>query len=76
MTAHLITEWSTDDPGVAELLTEIAKLPQYSAARHEAEAGLHMMQARFAWRRADEFRRFETQRQVRLERAAARKATP
>jgi len=72
--AHLTTEWTTDSEAVAELLTFISGLPQYSAERYEAEAGLHMLQARFAWRRADQIRGFERDREKRRSAREARKS--
>lgn len=66
---RLVTEWSTDDPELAETLRMIAAEPEWSVTRLEMEAGLHMMQARFAWRRADQIR----ERQNESDRRAARK---
>ena len=60
--ARLTTEWSTDDPQVAEALKTIMATPPYSPERHEAEAGLHMLQARWAWREADRLRGLEARR--------------
>lgn len=74
MTARLITEWSTDDPTLAAVLTDLAALPDYSVERHEAEAALHMVQARAAWRQADRVRASQRDREARVARAAERKA--
>ncbi len=42
----LITEWSTDDPGLAEMLKSIAAEPEYSELRLEMEIALHQFQAK------------------------------
>lgn len=44
---RLITEWSTEDPGLADMLREIASFPEGSVERLELEAILHTQQA--AW---------------------------
>jgi hypothetical protein len=59
---RLITEWSTSDPGLADMLRSIAELPEHDPVRHEMEALLHTQQARFAWREADRLRELERKR--------------
>jgi hypothetical protein len=59
---QLVTEWSTDDPGLAEMLKSIAALPAYDPDRHELEALLHTQQARLAWREADRLRDLQRRR--------------
>jgi uncharacterized SAM-dependent methyltransferase len=71
---RLLTEWSTDDPGLAESLRQISAMPEYEPERHEAEAFLHMIQARAAWRKADELRALERGRTKREQRLAAGRA--
>lgn len=59
---RLITEWSTSDPGLAEMLTMVNAVPEYDPARHELEAMLHIEQARLAWREADRLRELQKRR--------------
>lgn len=59
---HLVTEWSTSDPGVARTLQLIAGLPAHSAARLELEGVLHMFQARLAFQDAARARDREVRR--------------
>lgn len=59
---RLVTEWSTSDPGLAEMLRSIADLPEHDPTRHELEALLHTQQARIAWREADRLRELEKKR--------------
>lgn len=72
---RLTTEWSTDDPTVAELLVWLMSLPEFSVERHEALAGLHMLQARWEWARADRARAHEVDAARRKARREARRAT-
>lgn len=44
--SRLVTEWSTDDPQVAEALRLIASVPEWSIERLELEAALHQVQAK------------------------------
>jgi hypothetical protein len=44
---HLVVEWSTRDPQLAETLKTIASFPEHSVERLELEAVLHTQQA--AW---------------------------
>lgn len=55
-TIRLVTEWSTDDPALAQTLALIAATPTWDPLRHEMEAALHTFQARLAWQRAAELR--------------------
>lgn len=71
---RLITEWSTDDPRLAEMLRSIAEEPEHSVERQELEAALHMMQARFCWARADRMRARAREDEARARRRAERKA--
>ena len=58
---RLITEWSTDDPGLAEMLRSIAEFPEYSVERIELEAVLHSWQASHLYRLLGEMRAERTQ---------------
>lgn len=69
-TVRLVTEWSTDDPALAETLRRIADVPEWDPIRHEMEAALHTFQARLAWQKAGALR--ATQQRVR---PAPRRAT-
>lgn len=71
---RLITEWSTDDPTIAQALDLIQSTPEYSSARQELEAALHTFQARLCWQRATEYRRREREQAARDARRTARKA--
>lgn len=71
---RLLTEWSTDDPGLAATLRAIQALPEHEPERHDAEAFLHMIQARAAWRKADELRAHAESNRRRTERIAAGRA--
>jgi len=44
---RLVTEWSTEDAGLADMLRDIASFPEGSVERLELEAILHTQQA--AW---------------------------
>lgn len=70
----LRTEWSTDDPTIAQALDLIASTPEYSSAREELEAALHMFQARLCWQRAAGHRQREREQAARDARREARKA--
>lgn len=61
---RLLTEWSTGDAQLAETLRMIAAMPVHTPERHEAEAFLHMTQARAAWREADRLRTAERRRKT------------
>lgn len=74
MSARLITEWSTDDPQIAEALKTIAKAPEYSSEREELEGALHTFQARLCWQRAAVYRQREQEREARDWRRAERAA--
>lgn len=59
--ARLITEWSSDDPGLADMLRSIAEVPEHSTARLELEAALHTWQAGWLHRQIGALRAEETQ---------------
>jgi hypothetical protein len=61
---RMVTTWWASDAKVADALRFIQSIPEHTPERHEAEAGLHMLQARWAWRRADELRRAERYRRT------------
>lgn len=61
---RMVTTWWASDARVADALRFIQSIPETDPERHEAEAGLHMLQARWAWRRADELRRHERYRRT------------
>lgn len=69
---RLLTEWSTDDPQLAEMLRSIDAEPEHTSLRQELEGALHMMQARLAWRRADQYREYERQREARFAKQKAK----
>lgn len=71
---QIITEWSSATPRVAAALQELAALPEHSVERLEAEAGLHMLQARWCWRRADRLREAQRADEQRRARKAAKAA--
>ncbi len=50
---QLITEWSSADPTIARVLTQIAALPY--PERFEAEGQLHLAEARWCFQRAATF---------------------
>ena len=69
--AHLITEWSTEDPGLAKLLQQIAAYPEYSVERMEGEGTLHAFMAQWyqrkvgehlGWKRAEQVSRGRRQK--------------
>lgn len=62
--ARLTTEWSTDDPQVAEALRLLNAMPTWSPEYHEALAGLHILQARWEWREADRLARADRYRRT------------
>lgn len=53
---RLITEWSTEDPGLADMLREIASFPEHSVERLELEALLHTQQAAWCHRQVGRLR--------------------
>jgi hypothetical protein len=55
LTARLLTGWSTDDPGLAEMLRSIQDEPDL-ALRLELFAGLHTWQAQHDIRLAERIR--------------------
>jgi hypothetical protein len=57
---RLITEWSTRDPKLAEMLREIARFPERSVERLELEAILHTQQAAWCHREIGRIREFES----------------
>jgi uncharacterized protein YecT (DUF1311 family) len=59
---RLVTEWSTQDPQLAETLKTIASFPERSVERLELEAILHTQQAAWCYQRIGEIRQFESQR--------------
>lgn len=61
---RMVTTWWASDPKVAEGLVWINSLPQSEPLRHEAEAAIHMLQARWAWAEADRLRRAERHRRA------------
>lgn len=63
--AQLLTEWSTDNTALAEALRLIDQLSDGDPRRYEAEAQMHLAQARFAWRKADQLRESQRERQAR-----------
>jgi hypothetical protein len=63
-TWRLVTTWWASDPTVAKSLAWVNSLPQSEPLRHEAEAGIHMLQARWAWAEADRLRRAERYRRT------------
>jgi hypothetical protein len=71
---RLLTEWSTDDPTIAEALQLIASEPEHSSARMELEAALHTFQARLCWQRAERYREREREQEARDRRRAERQA--
>lgn len=73
---RLITEWSTDDPGLADTLRSIAALGEHTEERMEVEAALHMFQARLCWSTAERLREARVDRAARQARAEKRRQTP
>lgn len=71
---RLLTEWSTDDPTIAEALQLIASEPEHSSTRLELEAALHTFQARLCWQRAEVSRQRERDQEARDRRRAEREA--
>ena len=59
---RLITEWSTEDPGLAGMLREIASFPEHSIERLELEALLHTQQAAWCYRQVGRLRQIESRR--------------
>lgn len=59
--ARLVTEWSTNDPGLANMLRSIAEFPEYSIERMELEAALHAWQAGHLNREIGQMRAEQTQ---------------
>lgn len=74
--ARLETLWRTDDPKVAAALERIMSQPVGTPERHEAIAGLHMLQARWEWRDADRLRELHRQRETDTARRRARAVVP
>lgn len=72
MAFRLVTEWSTDDPALASTLRDLNALPELSVERQEAEAQLHMIQARECWRAADRIRARQRDAERREERREQR----
>lgn len=58
---RLITEWSTEDPGLANVLREITSFPEFSVERLELEALLHTMQAAWCHRQIGRLRQLRGQ---------------
>lgn len=72
--ARLVTEWSTDDPKLAETLRLIQQTPDHTSEREELEAALHTFQARLCWQRAERYRQREREQAARDRRRAERQA--
>jgi hypothetical protein len=53
---RLITEWSSDDPTLANMLREMAAMPEWSEERMASEAALHTFQAHWLEREIGERR--------------------
>lgn len=56
MSVKLITEWSTDHPGLAAQLKRVDELPETDPDRHELLAVLHLAQARLEFQHAERLR--------------------
>lgn len=69
---RLVTEWSTDDPGLAKMLQTIAAEPEYTSLRQELEGALHMQQARLCWQRAATYAQHEREQKAREARRRSR----
>lgn len=68
---RLITEWSTEDPGLADMLRDIASFPEHSVERLELEAILHTQQAAWCYRRIGRLRQIASRHRGGRRRAEA-----